>query len=562
MKIKHQLLLIILSLSLIPLLVVTLSYDVITKNIVYNNVEKYYRQTVNARGMLMEKELLQIENSLTSITLNQILCNQLYEYKGKSNIERVNAILDIRRIGETAMVQNPEIVTVIFYIPEGNKIEDIGEKREENYEDAVYYVKYFKDYFRRYKAGTVDHPTWHYDQRLGKERIALLSEIKDLETNSFVGMLAFIVNIEQMETWMEEMALSMRDVITFSLTEGENLIEVHDTNAIETLREQNEVILTAQYPLSMGFTLTRSMPFEELTTELNDVRQTSLTLILVILIFATLIAIRFSNRLSQRFGQLIGLMSKVKKGNLNIKKLDIPHNQNETNQIFHYFYDMVGKLETSIHENYVLEIENKEARLQALQYQINPHFLFNTLSAIHALAELDGQEEISRIANNLGEVFRYNMNKEGMKGSLLKDELAHVQHYMYIQNILHNGRIQFFEDVPEEFSHVLVPRFILQPLVENAIIHGFKETYGEGCIELTAMIEEGELIIAIADDGKGCKEMDQLEFGIGLRNVQQRLVLAYGPAYGVTLINLKPGCKVTLRIPHQTGGELYESTGC
>ena len=203
---------------------------------------------------------------------------------------------------------------------------------------------------------------------------------------------------------------------------------------------------------------------------------------------------------------------------------------------------MVIKLDTVINENYLWKIETKEANLRALQYQINPHFLFNTLEVINSLANQDRQAEIRKVTQGMGKMLRYNLESE--------------------QAMTETAMIQ---------------KFMLQPIVENIIKHGFNEKTAEGYIEIQTEINNGRLVVSIGDDGQGMDEKrllevrawlratnqnkkefsEQNQMGIGLKNIQERIQLLYGNQYGLQVFSEEEkGMTVTITIPlaYEEGG--------
>ena len=174
--------------------------------------------------------------------------------------------------------------------------------------------------------------------------------------------------------------------------------------------------------------------------------------------------------------RLISKMDRVKGGNFDILASDVIDGDDEVATIDRNFNDMVKMLKKLIDDNYVQKLSTREAELNALKFQINPHFLFNTLETINAMSTELGVNQIGVISQKLGEMFRYSLNVSPGELELLKNELRHVRNYVDIQKIRFDDMFDVVYEVPEEFMTCRVMRFILQPIVENAIKYGAEQS--------------------------------------------------------------------------------------
>ncbi|MDU5948358.1 MAG: sensor histidine kinase, partial [Paenibacillus macerans] len=201
------------------------------------------------------------------------------------------------------------------------------------------------------------------------------------------------------------------------------------------------------------------------------------------------------------------------------------------------------------------ELKEREAELRALQAQIKPHFLYNTLDSIYWMATIQNNQDVAQMAFSLSESFKLSLNK-GKETIPVYKELQHIEHYMTIQNIRYNHRFKYIEDVPSQIKSMEILKLLLQPLVENAIYHGLEPKVGEGTVSLQGAMEGGFLTFVIEDDGVGIEDMEQTEQGYGLRNVKERIKRFYGEASEL-IIDSKPGSgtRVELRI-QQNGNEV------
>lgn len=220
------------------------------------------------------------------------------------------------------------------------------------------------------------------------------------------------------------------------------------------------------------------------------------------------------------------------------------------------------------------QIFDKQTELTALQSQINPHFLYNTLESIRGQALMDDNDEIAKMVEALGAFFRYSISRKGNLVTL-RDELANIHNYMMIQRYRFNNRfsLEIIVDEEDEAAYdFLIPRLIIQPVVENAIFHGLEERLESGKVVIEVIVTEKNLILTISDNGKGIdsrklRELNariqspnmQLEeggterqrnTGIALPNIHKRIQLLFGEEYGVNVYStLGQGTDVEITIP-------------
>ncbi len=231
--------------------------------------------------------------------------------------------------------------------------------------------------------------------------------------------------------------------------------------------------------------------------------------------------------------------------------------------------ELTRVIERQYEQEYTLEMLKKEAELGALQSQINPHFLYNTLDSIRGRLIGEGLSEESKIVESLSNLFRYSISPRTVYNTL-EQELENVENYMRIMRYRFGDRLQYTVEVDEEspfIYHCELPKLTLQPLVENAIGHGMEKRAGGGKITVRASITEAGLAITVEDDGAGMEGelLDKLNHmfktgtpakpqsesgGIALYNVNERIRMRYGDRYGLTMYSGKGlGTQVNILLP-------------
>lgn len=288
------------------------------------------------------------------------------------------------------------------------------------------------------------------------------------------------------------------------------------------------------------------------------------SMIAVIVLMSYLLSGYYVGRLKKLNAEMTGLES----GNLNAN-LRITTEEDEIEEIYHNFNGMVQEVQRLMQEHYQLGKEVKMAEVRALQAQINPHFLYNTLDLINWISMDYGAEEIGTLTWNLARFYRLSLN-HGKSLISIGEEVEHVEVYVNIENYHFDNAISLEVDVPEELKSYACLNIILQPFVENAIVHGIAEKPDiESCeIRIRARREEQDIIFSVQDDGPGVdveqmqKETQQdirtAQHGYGVRNINFRLKLCFGEKYGVTYLESEKGTHVEIKIPVMTIAEAEE----
>ncbi|MFD0672958.1 cache domain-containing protein [Cohnella sp. GCM10027633] len=297
---------------------------------------------------------------------------------------------------------------------------------------------------------------------------------------------------------------------------------------------------------------------DELVGNKKEIRTTSVVAALLFLAVALAISVLLSFRLTKPIKRLESLMKKVEKGDFGIR-VEVER-ADEIGKLSRSFNLMIGKIK-ELMEQIVQEQEMKRiSELKAMQAQIHPHFLYNTLDSIIWMAEMGKMAEVVKMTTALAKLFRASISK-GEELVPIETELEHIQNYLTIQNIRYKNKFTYEIDVDPGLYACKTLKIVLQPLVENAIYHGLKQQAVVGCIRITGRLEQGTIVLKVIDDGVGMSEEQALALtnafrtgdggkGVGLPNVNHRIRLYFGESYGLEIESeLEEGTTVTLRIP-------------
>ncbi|MGD6940994.1 sensor histidine kinase [Cytobacillus gottheilii] len=296
--------------------------------------------------------------------------------------------------------------------------------------------------------------------------------------------------------------------------------------------------------------------------KLSIVRGTMWVVITSLILAAILISYSIMQNYSRRIHSIVSTIRRVEKGDLDARVPESKH-EDELSMIAFNMNSMLNELNNYIEEFYILTMKQQQAELKALQAQINPHFLFNTLEAIRMVSILEGSKTSGKMIFHLSKLFRYSLESKDVVP--FYTEIEYVKQYLTLMQFKHPDKLQVQFDIPDVVEQTPVTKLILQPIIENYFIHGFKKDRSDNELIIRAA-NVGEVIkISIKDNGKGMsdeeltnivqhinrEEGDEMK-SIGLRNIHQRLKLRYGDEFGLSVISSKDtGTLVTLTMPVQ-----------
>jgi two-component system sensor histidine kinase YesM len=315
---------------------------------------------------------------------------------------------------------------------------------------------------------------------------------------------------------------------------------------------------------SYGWVYQNVIPFDHIFNRIVWMKRMMLILFPVSLLIVIVVALSFAGSITRPIEALMGKMKRVQSGqiqSLALEEAEAPQavSMDEVGQLQRTFRMMIRQIDELITENYKKQLTIKETQFRALQAQINPHFLYNTLDSINWLAKVNGQQEISNMVEALGHLFRHSISITDTLVTV-EQELVIAFHYITIQRCRFEDRLLFRTDVPEAFLQHPIPKLTLQPLLENAIHYGLEPLIEPCLISIRAYEKEGKLVLLVADEGQGMapERLDEVRRGdyvsagrgIGLKNIDERIKLAFGDGYGIE-IESSPGAgtKVYITLP-------------
>lgn len=292
----------------------------------------------------------------------------------------------------------------------------------------------------------------------------------------------------------------------------------------------------------------------------------NLMVIAAIMCVASMILSLFISRgLTKKLEKMTETVKRIKGGETRLRMENL--GKDEIGELGLTINEMLDQIEGLIAKEYEAKLMINKAEYKALQAQINPHFLYNTLDTMSSIAEIQDCHEVSALSQSLSNIFHYCLDMKHPFSTVSK-EIVHLKNYIYVMDVRMRGEIRYFFEIDDKILQDTLPRISIQPLVENAINHGLKNARGEKYVMIRAFQKQDELWIEVEDNGIGIdkKQIGELltnpkevngKDSIGLWNIHLRMKMLYGENYGLTLESEEgKGTKVTLKIPRKTMNEV------
>ncbi len=318
-----------------------------------------------------------------------------------------------------------------------------------------------------------------------------------------------------------------------------NMVEGLKQNSTETISYKGNEYLINVKELPLGLNMMTLVPNEDIYQMASQTIRIIITLAIVMVGIAVFMTIFLSQTIFKPLREFAAYMDEG-----HTEKFAFAHDRkDELGTLYRSYNHLMKKLDESMEKELEATEKKKAVELRALQLQINPHFTYNTLNSISCLAMINGQEHIAELIGNLTKIMRYNISNPD-KLVRISDEIYTIRQYENIQKSCYRDSISFEYHIAEETEELLIPKLIIQPLVENSLVYGVNPQEKTVYIKLSVFLENEDLVITVWDSGKNADvekinryvagEIDYKVDSLGVRNVYERITIAYGEEAGLT----------------------------
>ncbi|UKS28166.1 sensor histidine kinase [Paenibacillus sp. HWE-109] len=547
----------------VPAIIISMSSYYISVQILKNKVSSSYLETAMYIGNSIEKDLLQLEQMSDYIFTS----SKNYDYLTGNYNSISESYSDFKKMNQS--IEN--YFTYVKLSPYVSYIAILGNNG---------YLYLNGNDSMGFKAESMKKSSW-YNQTLqlngqinwigaeeltttaGSKRsvISFSRAIKDSDFKNTIGVAYIAVTNDVFSNSLKKVSTHSNNQI-FLLDNNGNIVVHPDseqinkhfdevskwggtTNGSYLSSEKGQQYLVAyQFINQYGWWVVEKIPFSELIKDNRQIIDATLLVCFISFIIFGSILYFVSSAIVKPIKGLTKIMKNVKNGNIGSRASYT--GEDEIGILSHNFNYMLDRINFLFNSNMEEQNMKRDAEYQALQAQINPHFLYNTLNTIRWMAIIKKEDGIKAVVESLGRLLKNTTSKMDPY-ILVKDELSNLKDYVFIQKLRYKDKFDIIYDIKEECLACKCIKFILQPIVENAIFHGIEPKEGRGTIWLHAEIHENLLIFLIKDDGVGIptqkishllsgKAEDRKKFnGIGVKNINDRIKMEYGEHYGIQI---------------------------
>lgn len=531
--------------------------------------------------------IYQLTKSTSSVAKEELVQRWLKSGQQGSLEEQQNVQDALRRY---VALNYPEIVGMFLLTPDGRTLAmtNLALRSEE-----LLAQEPWSEYTALEKARVIPTHAVHYV----KEDVRVLSlemPIYSVENMDLLGKLVIDFQTDEIQRTFEKSSLAPQGRF-FIISDGDDIVYYpkytwlgvpraqtalgrldltdNETASIQDWEGQRTLVAVTRSETT-GWTFVSVVPYEEMASASRHTPNTMLLAFAIIAVGIVLIVPFLSRAFVKPIVHLRQVMLGVERGDLHVRaSYTSGHDEFQyLNRSFNMMIEQVNHLLETVStmklQEISLKLREKEALVKALQTQINPHFLYNSLDIIKSMAYLEDMPEIVKMARSLADFYRY--TAQDMNAIVrLEEELTQLKHFLSIIHIRFPGTFRSQLSVNEKFMNCLIPKLIVQPLIENAVKYAIEAREGKGSIIVNAFDDGPDLVIEVADNGPGIRQerLEQIqamlkqlsdnalhEYGkqpnLGLANVHARIVLQYGSPYGLSLFSFEGrGTVASIRLP-------------
>lgn len=564
-------------LLIIPILIIS-SYayaklsNIITDNFL-NSASESFEQSLDYMNYTVYKifdtsNTIVVNSTVTDILIRDVetyaLTDQIYDFsKLQSYLCSFENNLDIKKI-------NLYINDGFIYSSENVNFFKASSLEKTKAEDCIL----------RTNARFIWGPMWYLNESTVNDTLFLLKSIKNPDDLSEdIGFLRIDFRKSIIQDIIDKIN-PLDDVFSFVINSDNKIIassrdlkDLYDNSSIDleliksaaqfsnqlTTFDDGKFYLQSAAIDKTDWYMVNVLPKSSILSTIKTQRNYLFIIVILTIIMAIILADYLVKVINKRLFQVIDGMRQVPNGHLN--NYIENDSSDEVGELIDNYNYMISKMSVLIDEQYKLGKEVKNAELKALQSQINPHFLYNTLDMINWMAQKNMNKEISLAVKNLAKFYKLSLNK-GKDITTIRNEVEHSKLYVNLQNMRYDNRITLITRLDESLMDCSIPKITFQPIIENSINHGILGRGMEsGSILISGYISQGNLIIQISDDGIGIEKevlplilkdnnLQTKGSGYGLKNINQRIKLLYGESYGLSFTsNYGFGTTVEITLP-------------
>ncbi|WP_281886369.1 sensor histidine kinase [Paenibacillus sp. YYML68] len=578
MSLRHKIMIAVVLLVLVPVVLMgSITYRLFS-NVIEKQTESFYATSLLETDRKIQYVLNEL-NGVSDISITQPLVQQVLKRSTGSEKQYPEGSIGRELEAELnkLILSHPKITSLSLYNQQGI-VYSSGVSASMSYEALV------RQPWFPHVHDLKGRPLWlgpFENAELSMNQLTHVRTVKDYYTLEDIGTLVLTVKTSAIDTifWEagtlnegELLVVNKQGTILFSKSGGKAgeqvtfpFLQGEQQEAYIDEYEGAKTFVTYLPSRIEGWYLVALTPLDKMRAETISVRNLVFGLLALTLLSVILFDVWFIRKLVRTIISVVKAMRYAEAGAFTEVQMSQEVYRDESGLLVKGFNRMSRQIDDLIRRVEEEQQRKKEAEMQALVSQINPHFIYNSLETINSMAVLQGNKEISRLVISLGKLLRISIS-ETQELVSIATELEHVRHYLFIQICRFGDKLQYELNVPEQLRKHMTLKLIVQPIVENALYHGIEPLQGQGIIRIEALEAGDDLIIEVRDNGYGIEAARLAELfgdaqspalagrtkhrGVGMKNVHDRLRIRFGPRYGILICSeMNVGTIVRIRIP-------------
>lgn len=554
--------------SIIPIIVISFTIYQFSAESVEDASQEFVSLYISQATTNLENFLERHNQSTQSVLLERDIMNILNDKQAVSMDEIIDNKLIIQRFFGRTMRSYPEIETIMLvdvngdiyhYTKEADKVNAVVLEQQSWYEgiraeEHSMFVTAVHDrsYYGRNKEGaafTIGRVLWNSNGSYAGMILFDMNPSHLIELSKDFHSIGNRYNIQLVITNHNGQFIYHSDAATGKSTWNELIGKKYDSTTLN----KNDTMVLSKETIGGRFLLSMEIPLTKLLSRISNIKEVTLVVIVACLLFIIMISVVFSYKITKPIQDLRKSMKKAELGQYSTL-IQLPSANDEISSLIKSYNNMIEKVKELIEDVYMAGMKRKQAQLVALQAQINPHMLYNTLESIRMKAVVKNHDDIAEMIKILAKMFRHSLRKQGEQ-NLIRHEVEYAANFIFLQNIRYDNRFTLDVSLSEQVLNSSIIPLVFQPIVENSIKHGFRDYDTHLHIRIEEVfIEPNDVLIRIIDNGttlskESAEEINSIlhkvnvsvhqpdwieqetDSGIGLLNISDRLKLQYGEQY-------------------------------
>lgn len=549
LKVRYKLIMIYLCIGFLPFLILGMIYYYQVKDLLSQEEILSSKNYIDQATVAFDNSLHMYNNLSDDIAFDQII-NYILTYQTEHPYEFYQQITN---------VIDPTINSIKYLHNEINRITIYTSTNQIKHDNTLAPISQIQNEEWYQAVMSSSNTQWYVDRN--QDIVFLVRKMPLLAREGVEGVL--YIELDFSDVFKHYYSSEFADYDVFIVDQNKRLIhsihqhheeaqlQYHQFLNLQMNQDQNILSRSSE---TTGWTISL---YRTTLTSHHIFRLSSILIMIALVLFAIVVFVALVSTSQLMTGRIEKLMKNMKQVENGILVVDVESEYNdEIGSLITGFKKMVEQINKLIQEVYVEKLLQREYEMRALQQQINPHFLYNTLSMINFKALEVGEKDISKITLDLSAFYRTSLNK-GKNICTIEDELNNMRAYMDIQLMMHDYDFDFYCYVEDDIYPYESLNLILQPIVENALKHGIDLLEERrGCIEVRVIKKDECIYMIVSDNGVGMSQemcetiLAKESKGYGIRNVNERLQLYYGIKYGLSVEStMNVGTKMTIKMP-------------